>query len=202
MTPKPASSALTIVQTEEGILPAAHLINALNVTSVISACNCSLYIESCLLLFMCRAGKAPGLLVVPIRREHREWADLYKNVCLHCFLGAIVKCQRGVLSSDNTIQRRALVAQGQVASKTNHTRLLSNRGAPTCPLQPMSFPRFLSGTQLFLNPYSAKGFVVNYTWFLLSQFHHSSLILAQNELDQSSRYGHLKRKKRFRGIED
>ncbi|KAJ5667769.1 uncharacterized protein N7477_006339 [Penicillium maclennaniae] len=62
LVPKPTSSAFTIALTEAGILPAAHVINALIVTSVISACNCSLYIESCLLLFMCRAGKAPGFI--------------------------------------------------------------------------------------------------------------------------------------------
>jgi amino acid transporter len=61
-TSKTASSPLTIALTEAGILPAAHLINALIVISVISAGNSSLYVASRILLFMSRNGKAPKFI--------------------------------------------------------------------------------------------------------------------------------------------
>lgn len=57
-----ASSPLTIALTNAGILPAAHLINALIVISVISAGNGSLYVASRTLLFMSRSGKAPKFI--------------------------------------------------------------------------------------------------------------------------------------------
>lgn len=57
-----ASSPLTIALTDAGILPAAHLINALIVISVISAGNSSLYVASRTLLFMSRNGKAPKFI--------------------------------------------------------------------------------------------------------------------------------------------
>lgn len=59
---KTASSPLTIALTDAGILPAAHLINALIVISVISAGNSSLYVASRTLLFMSRNGKAPKFI--------------------------------------------------------------------------------------------------------------------------------------------
>lgn len=59
---KVASSPLTIALTDAGILPAAHLINALIVISVISAGNGSLYVASRTLLFMARSGKAPRFI--------------------------------------------------------------------------------------------------------------------------------------------
>lgn len=57
-----ASSPLTISLADAGILPAAHLINALIVISVISAGNSSLYVASRTLLFMSRNGKAPKFI--------------------------------------------------------------------------------------------------------------------------------------------
>lgn len=57
-----ANSPLTIALTNAGILPAAHLINALIVISVISAGNGSLYVASRTLLFMSRTGKAPQFI--------------------------------------------------------------------------------------------------------------------------------------------
>lgn len=61
-TSKTASSPLTISLEDAGILPAAHLINALIVISVISAGNSSLYVASRTLLFMSRNGKAPKFI--------------------------------------------------------------------------------------------------------------------------------------------
>lgn len=57
-----ASSPLTIGLSDAGILPAAHLINALIVVSVISAGIGSLYASSRTILFMARTGKAPKIL--------------------------------------------------------------------------------------------------------------------------------------------
>lgn len=59
---KTASSPLTIALAEAGILPAAHLINALIVISVISAGNSSLYVGSRTLLYMSRNRKAPKFI--------------------------------------------------------------------------------------------------------------------------------------------
>lgn len=59
---KTASSPLTIALTDAGILPAAHLINALIVVSVISAGNSSLYVGSRILRFMAHNGKAPQFI--------------------------------------------------------------------------------------------------------------------------------------------
>lgn len=59
---KTASSPLTIALADAGILPAAHLINALIVISVISAGNSSLYVASRTLLYMSRNGKAPKFI--------------------------------------------------------------------------------------------------------------------------------------------
>ena len=59
---KTAQSPLTISLEEAGILPAAHLINALIVISVISAGNSSLYVASRTMLYMGRTGKAPKFL--------------------------------------------------------------------------------------------------------------------------------------------
>lgn len=61
-TSKTASSPLTIALADAGILPAAHLINALIVISVISAGNSSLYVASRTLLYMSRNGKAPKFI--------------------------------------------------------------------------------------------------------------------------------------------
>lgn len=59
---KTARSPLTIALLRAGIAPAASLINALIVVSVISAGNSSLYVASRTILFMARNGKAPKLL--------------------------------------------------------------------------------------------------------------------------------------------
>lgn len=57
-----ANSPLTLALEDAGILPAAHLINALIVISVISAGNGSLYVASRTILYMARNGKAPRFL--------------------------------------------------------------------------------------------------------------------------------------------
>lgn len=59
---KTASSPLTIALSDAGIKPAAHLINALIVISVLSAGNGSLYVASRTLLYMARNGKAPRFI--------------------------------------------------------------------------------------------------------------------------------------------
>ncbi|KAI1934701.1 hypothetical protein LOZ12_006124 [Ophidiomyces ophidiicola] len=59
---KTAQSPLTIALTDAGIVPGAHLINALIVISVISAGNSSLYVSSRTLMYLGRTGKAPSFL--------------------------------------------------------------------------------------------------------------------------------------------
>jgi amino acid transporter len=76
-----ANSPLTIALTDAGILPAAHLINALIVISVISAGNGSLYVSSRTLLFMARNGKAPRL----VGRTNKAGVPWVALICSNLF---------------------------------------------------------------------------------------------------------------------
>lgn len=75
-----ANSPLTLALEDAGILPAAHLINALIVISVISAGNSSLYVGSRTILFMARNGKAPRFLGRTNKRGVPWVALIWTNV--------------------------------------------------------------------------------------------------------------------------
>lgn len=78
-----ARSPLTISLLNAGIAPAAHLINALIVVSVISAGNSSLYVASRTLLFMARNNKAPKWIGRTDKRGV-PWAALLASNLFAC----------------------------------------------------------------------------------------------------------------------
>lgn len=77
---KTAASPLTIALSDAKIAPAAHLINALIVISVISAGNSSLYVASRTITHMARNGMAPKLLGKTDKRGVPWAALLFTNV--------------------------------------------------------------------------------------------------------------------------
>ncbi|CAG8247239.1 unnamed protein product [Penicillium nalgiovense] len=176
---KTASSPLTISLQDAGILPAAHLINALIVISVISAGNSSLYVASRTLLFMSRNGKAPKF----IGRTNRlgvPWVGLVFTNIFACivFLGQSDSAGRAysaliTLSGVSTFIvwsvigvahirfRKALVVQGQDPSKLPYQAFLYPWGTYLS-LAANVFLIFFQGYTCFLNPFSSTDFVINY----------------------------------------
>ncbi|KAJ5410877.1 uncharacterized protein N7487_005236 [Penicillium crustosum] len=178
-TSKTASSPLTISLEDAGILPAAHLINALIVISVISAGNSSLYVASRTLLFMSRNGKAPKF----IGRTNRlgvPWVGLVFTNVFACIVFLEQSSSAGrVYSALITLSgvatfivwsvigvahirfRKALVAQGQDPSKLPFQALFYPWGTYLS-LAANVFLIFFQGYTCFLNPFSSTDFVINY----------------------------------------
>jgi len=77
---KTAASPLTIALKDANIAPAAHLINALIVISVISAGNSSLYVASRTITHMARTGMAPKFLGTADKRGVPWAALLFTNI--------------------------------------------------------------------------------------------------------------------------
>ncbi|KAJ5943818.1 hypothetical protein N7516_003986 [Penicillium verrucosum] len=176
---KTASSPLTISLEDAGILPAAHLINALIVISVISAGNSSLYVASRTLLFMSRNGKAPKF----IGRTNRlgvPWVGLVFTNIFACIVFLEQSSSAGrVYSALITLSgvatfivwsvigvahirfRKALVAQGQDPSKLPFQALFYPWGTYFS-LAANVFLIFFQGYTCFLNPFSSTDFVINY----------------------------------------
>ena len=77
---KAAASPLTIALSDAKIAPAAHLINALIVISVLSAGNSSLYVASRTITHMARNGMAPKFLGKTDKRGVPWAALLFTNV--------------------------------------------------------------------------------------------------------------------------
>ncbi|CAP81064.1 General amino acid permease [Penicillium chrysogenum] len=176
---KTASSPLTISLQDAGILPAAHLINALIVISVISAGNSSLYVASRTLLFMSRNGKAPKF----IGRTNRlgvPWVGLIFTNIFACivFLGQSDSAGRvysalitlsgvstfivwSVIGVAHIRFRKALVVQGQDPSKLPYQAFLYPWGTYLS-LAANMFLIFFQGYTCFLNPFSSTDFVINY----------------------------------------
>lgn len=77
---KTAASPLTIALSDAHIAPAAHLINALIVISVISAGNSSLYVASRTITHMARNGMAPKFLGKADKRGVPWPALLFTNI--------------------------------------------------------------------------------------------------------------------------
>ncbi|KAJ5550233.1 hypothetical protein N7535_001829 [Penicillium sp. DV-2018c] len=178
-TSKTASSPLTISLADAGILPAAHLINALIVISVISAGNSSLYVASRTVLFMSRNGKAPKF----IGRTNRlgvPWVGLVFTNVFACivFLGQSSSAGRvysalitlsgvatfivwSVIGVAHIRFRKALVAQGEDPSKLPYQAVFYPWGTYLS-LAANVFLIFFQGYTCFLNPFSATDFVINY----------------------------------------
>ncbi|KAJ5198609.1 uncharacterized protein N7498_007726 [Penicillium cinerascens] len=178
-TSKTASSPLTIALTEAGILPAAHLINALIVISVISAGNSSLYVASRVLLFMSRNGKAPKF-IGHANKAGVPWVGLIFTNIFACivFLGqsssagavysALITLSGvatflvwSVISICHIRFRHALVAQGQDPSHLPYKAAFYPWGTYLS-LAANIFLVFFQGYTCFLNPFNAQDFVINY----------------------------------------
>ncbi|KAJ5624829.1 hypothetical protein N7510_001138 [Penicillium lagena] len=176
---KTASSPLTIALTEAGILPAAHLINALIVVSVISAGNSSLYVASRTLLFMSRNGKAPRF-IGRTNSKGVPWVALIFSNIFSCIVFLSQGSSAGkVYSALITLSgvatfivwsvicvahirfRRALVAQGQDPSTLPYRASLYPWGTYFS-LAANVFLIFFQGYTCFLDPFSATDFVINY----------------------------------------
>ncbi|KAJ5219599.1 Amino acid/polyamine transporter I [Penicillium chermesinum] len=176
---KTASSPLTIALSEAGILPAAHLINALIVISVISAGNSSLYVGSRTLLYMSRSRKAPKF-IGRTNRAGVPWVGLIFTNVFACIVFLELGSSAGtvfealitlsgvatfivwaVIGVCHIRFRRALVAQGQDPAKLPFAAALYPWGTYLA-LAANIFLVFFQGYTCFLNPFSAKDFVINY----------------------------------------
>ncbi|KAI9933559.1 hypothetical protein ASPWEDRAFT_61416 [Aspergillus wentii DTO 134E9] len=174
-----ASSPLTIALSDAGILPAAHLINALIVISVISAGNGSLYVGSRTLLFMARNGKAPRF-IGRTNAAGVPWVGLIFTNVFSCIVFLSLGSNAGViynalitLSGVATFIvwavigichirfRNALVAQGQDPSKLPYQASFYPWGTYIS-LAGNIFLIFFQGYTAFLNPFSVNDFVINY----------------------------------------
>ncbi|KAL1983279.1 hypothetical protein VTN96DRAFT_301 [Rasamsonia emersonii] len=176
---KTASSPLTIALTDAGILPAAHLINALIVVSVISAGNSSLYVASRTILFMSRNGKAPRFLG-RTNRAGVPWAALIFSNLFACIAFLDVSSGAGVVYSalitlsgvatfivwsvigiSHIRFREALVAQGQDPSLLPYRAAFYPWGTYAA-VAANIFLVFFQGYTAFLSPFSPQNFVINY----------------------------------------
>ncbi|KAJ5600895.1 Amino acid/polyamine transporter I [Penicillium hetheringtonii] len=178
-TSKTASSPLTIALADAGILPAAHLINALIVISVISAGNSSLYVASRTLLYMSRHNKAPKF-IGRANKAGVPWVGLIFTNIFACivFLGqssSAGKVYQALITLSGVATflvwsvigichirfRKALVAQGQDPSKLPFRAAFYPWGTYFS-LGLNVFLVFFQGYTCFLNPFSAQDFVINY----------------------------------------
>ncbi|KAL9002525.1 MAG: hypothetical protein Q9188_004548 [Gyalolechia gomerana] len=174
-----AASPLTIALSHAGINAAASLINAVIVIAVISAGNSSLYVASRTILFMARNGKAPKLLG-KVNRAGVPWVALLFSNLFACIAFLAVSDSAGTvyealitLSGVATFIvwaticlvhirfRAGLAAQSQPLSALPFTALWYPYGTYLA-LAANVFLIFFQGYTAFLNPFSAKDFVINY----------------------------------------
>ncbi|KAF2202393.1 amino acid permease [Delitschia confertaspora ATCC 74209] len=176
---KTAASPLTIALKDANIAPAAHLINALIVISVISAGNSSLYVASRTITHMARSGMAPKILGTADKRGV-PWAALLFTNLFACIAFLSQSSSAGVLyealitlSGVTTFIvwavielvhirfRAALKAQGQDVNNLPFKALWYPWGTYAC-LAANVFLILFQGYTAFLRPFSAKDFVINY----------------------------------------
>lgn len=176
---KTAASPLTIALKDANIAPAAHLINALIVISVISAGNSSLYVASRTITHMARQGMAPKLLGKTDKRGV-PWAALLFTNLFACISFLSQSSSAGVLyNALITLSgvatfivwavielvhirfRKALKVQGQDVNQLPFKAAWYPYGTYAC-LAANIFLIFFQGYTCFLNPFSAEDFVINY----------------------------------------
>ncbi|KAL3463603.1 amino acid permease/ SLC12A domain-containing protein [Aspergillus heterothallicus] len=174
-----ANSPLTIALADAGIAPAAHLINALIVVSVISAGIGSLYVASRTILYMARSGKAPRFLGRTNSRGVPWVALIFSNI-FTCIVFLTLGSGAGkVYSALITLSgvatflvwtsiciahirfRRALAVQNQDPASLPFRAALYPYGTYFALLTNI-FLIFFQGYTAFLNPFSADDFVINY----------------------------------------
>jgi amino acid transporter len=174
-----ANSPLTIALSSAGILPAAHLINALIVVSVISAGIGSLYVASRTILFMARNGKAPKILGRTNAAGVPWVAIIFSNIFTCIVFLTLGESAGKVYNALITLSgvatflvwtsiciahirfRAALTAQGQSPSTLPFRAALYPYGTYFA-LVLNIFLIFFQGYTAFLNPFSSDDFVINY----------------------------------------
>jgi amino acid transporter len=176
---KAAKSPLTIALSDANIAPAAHLINALIILSVISAGNSSLYVASRTMLYLARNDKAPSFLG-RVDRRGVPWAALLFSNAFACIAFISVSSNAGVVYEAiitlsgvatflvwGTIEvvhirfRMAMAVQGESVDSLPFKALWYPYGTYAS-LAANVFLVFFQGYTCFLNPWSPKVFVTNY----------------------------------------
>ncbi|KAF2249428.1 amino acid permease [Trematosphaeria pertusa] len=204
---KAAASPLTIALSDANIDPAAHLINALIVVSVLSAGNSSLYVASRTITHMARNGMAPKFLGKTDQRGVPWAALLFTNVfaciaflsqsssagtlynALITLSGVATFIVWGVIEFVHLRFRQALVAQGQSIHNLPFKALLHPYGTYAC-FAANIFLIFFQGYTCFLNPFSAQDFVINYillpvfiVFYFAYKFWNKTTIVRPHEMD-------------------
>ncbi|KAL8755942.1 MAG: hypothetical protein Q9184_004654 [Pyrenodesmia sp. 2 TL-2023] len=176
---KTAASPLTIALSDARIHAGASLINSVIVIAVISAGNSSLYVSSRTMLFMARSGKAPRILG-KVTKSGVPWVALLFSNFIACIAFLSVSESAGtVYEALITLSGVAtFIVWGTIA--TVHIRFrkglaAQNQSVDTLPFKAMWYPYgtylalaanvfliFFQGYTAFLNPFSAKDFVVSY----------------------------------------
>ncbi|KAL6720545.1 hypothetical protein ACLMJK_002469 [Lecanora helva] len=176
---KTATSPLTIALSDAGIGAGASLINAVIVIAVISAGNSSLYVASRTILFMARNGKAPKIMG-KVNKAGVPWVALLFSNLIACISFLSVSDSAGTVYE-------ALITLSGVATfivwgtiNLVHVRFRAglkaqNQSIDDLPVKALWYPYgtylalaanvfliFFQGYTAFLNPFSAKDFVINY----------------------------------------
>ncbi|KAL8978892.1 MAG: hypothetical protein Q9177_006282 [Variospora cf. flavescens] len=174
-----ARSPFTIALSDAGINAGASLINAVIVIAVLSAGNSSLYISSRTMLFMSRNNKAPKFFS-KVNKAGVPWVSLLFSNLIACIAFLAVSDSAGTVYE-------ALITLSGVATfivwatiGVMHIRfrqglVAQNQSPETLPFKALWYPYgtyvavaanffliFFQGYTAFLNPFSAKDFVVNY----------------------------------------
>ncbi|KAL7269371.1 hypothetical protein RUND412_007975 [Rhizina undulata] len=176
---KTASSPLTISLSDAGLGAAADVINALIVVSVISAGNSSLYVASRTMLYMAQTNKAPKIFQY-VDKRGVPWAALLMSNLVACIAFLTASSGAGVLyealitlSGVSTFMvwaaiefvhirfRKAMVVQGLSIDDLQFKALWYPYGTYAA-LAANIFLILFQGYTAFLNPFSAKDFVINY----------------------------------------
>ncbi|PKY05709.1 hypothetical protein P168DRAFT_309945 [Aspergillus campestris IBT 28561] len=202
-----ANSPLTLALEDAGILPAAHLINALIVISVISAGNGSLYVGSRTMLFMARNGKAPRFLG-RTNKHGVPWVALIWTNVFTCIVFLTMSSSAGriynalitlsgvatfivwsVICISHIRFRQALVAQGDDPARLPFRATFYPYGTYLA-LAATVFLVFFQGYTAFLTPFSVNDFIINYIMlpvfalFVLGyKFWHRTKLVNLKEMD-------------------
>ncbi|KAF1999720.1 amino acid permease [Amniculicola lignicola CBS 123094] len=204
---KTAASPLTIALSDAKIAPAAHLINALIVISVLSAGNSSLYVASRTITHMARNKMAPKFLGWTDKRGVPWVALLFTNIfaciaflsqsssagtlynALITLSGVAPFIVWAVIELVHIKFRQALKAQGQSVDDLPFKALWYPYGTYAC-LAANVFLIFFQGYTCFLNPFSAQDFVINYIllpvfliFYLVYKFWHKTKFVHPHEAD-------------------
>ncbi|KKY20308.1 putative amino acid permease [Phaeomoniella chlamydospora] len=179
---KTAASPLTISLSDANIQPAAHVINALIVISVISAGNSSLYVASRTLVFMARTPnpKAPRFLGRTNSHGVPWTALIFSNIfacisfvsvgpagagkvydALITLSGVATFIVWAIIGIVHVRFRRAMKLQGQIVEELPYQAMWYPWGTYAS-IAANIFLIFFQGYTAFLSPFSSSDFVINY----------------------------------------